>query len=244
MPITSENSSPLILETNIGVKMSDKVADMNTYTSIMEEIKKRTELIMRLIHGEINMVWVRTQAETVALQMRMIIESVALASLSANKSEFEKEGNKFKKFWKADRIFEDIEKKNPKFYPQPIKEHLLDKSIPINSYNFRGHWTEIETGFMTRNKIVEVHSKCCDILHAPNPYYENKRNYETFLTQSAEWIELIIKLLNSHIIQLLDNSNLYLVHMREDENNGQVRMYDWTRLEGLDNLNIPFKNKM
>ena len=118
--------------------MSNQEADINTYAAIMEEIKKRTDIIMRLIDGEINMVWIRTQAETIALQMRMIIESIALASLSANKSEFEKEGNKFKSFWKADRIFEDIGKKNPKFYPQPIKEHVLNKPIPKNGFNFRG----------------------------------------------------------------------------------------------------------
>ena len=89
---------------------------------------------------------------------------------------------------------------------------------------------------MTRSEIVKVHSKCCDILQAPNPYGQNNRNYETFLTQPSKWIELIIKLLNSHIIQLLGDSGLYLVHMHENENNGQVRMYYWTRFEDIDKL--------
>ena len=215
--------------------MHNTTADMNTYTLIMEEIKKRTDLIYSLIYGEINMVWIRTQSETVALQMRMIIESIALASLAANKSEFERESSKFKEFWKAELIFRDIEKKNPNFYPCPIKEEFLDDYTTKEGLNFRARWTNIETGFMTRSKIVEVYSKCCSILHVPNPYKEVNIDYKDFLTESLEWIGLIVKLLNSHTIQLLDDTSLYLVHMNETENNGEVRMYYWKRFGEIEN---------
>lgn len=199
-------------------KMSNIKADMNAYISIMEEIIKRTDVIRGLFNKEINMVYNDIQAETIALQIRMIIESIALASLSANKSLFEQEGDKFKEFWKADLIFRDIEKKNLNFYPQPVKEQ--PSKIPNVP-----EIIEIKTGFMTRSEIIKVHSKCCDILHAKNPYGRS-RDRKTFLAQVPQWLTLIINLLNSHKIRLLNDSGFYLVHMRELYNESyRARMY-------------------
>lgn len=192
--------------------------DMNAYVSIMEEIVRRTDVIRELFHKKINMGHNDIQAETIALQIRMIIESIALASLSANKSLFEQEGDKFKEFWRADSIFRDIEKKNPDFYPQPVKEQLSNISDVLEI-------TDIKTEFMTRSEIIELHSKCCDILHAKNPYGRS-RDHKTFLTQVPQWMTLIMNLLNSHRIRLLNDSGFYLVHMREPYNKGyRVRMY-------------------
>ena len=64
-------------------------ADTKAYISVMEEIKHRTKVVWALIDQEITMMYIVTQAESMALQIRMIIESIALASLSANKSLFE-----------------------------------------------------------------------------------------------------------------------------------------------------------
>lgn len=195
--------------------------DIKTYVSIMGEIVRRTDLISVLFSKKINMLYDDIQIETIALQIRMIIESIALASLSANKTLFEQEGDKFKEFWRADSIFRDIEKKNPDFYPQPVKEQ------PVNMSNIPGlhEIIEIKTGFMTRSEIIKVHSKCCDILHAKNPYGRSKDHYN-FLIQVPQWVTLIIELLQSHKIRLLNDSGFYLVHMRESYNKGyRARAY-------------------
>ena len=164
------------------------------------------------------MIYNDIQTETIALQIRMIIESIALASLSANKTLFEQEGDKFKEFWRADSIFRDIEKKNPDFYPQPVKEQ--PSKIPDVL-----EFIEIKTGFMTRSEIIKVHSKCCDILHAKNPYGRS-RDHKTFFAQVPQWLTLIINLLSNHKIRLLNDSGFYIVHMREPYNKGyRVRMY-------------------
>lgn len=201
--------------------MSNIKADMNAYISIMGEIVRRTDIIRWLLNRKINMVYNDIQAETIALQMRMIIESIALATLSANKSLFEQEGDKFKEFWKAELIFRDIEKKNPNFYPQPVKEQPLNMPNVPEIYEI----IEIKTGFMTRSEIIKVHSKCCDILHAKNPYGQSG-DRKTFLTQVPQWLTLIVKLLESHKIRLLNDSEFYLVHMREPYNKGyRARAY-------------------
>ena len=193
-------------------------ADMNAYVNIMEEIKYRVNVIAGLINKEINMMYYITQAESIALQIRMIIESIALASLSANKSLFEQEGNKFKKYWKADRIFEDIEKQNPDFYPRPIKE------LPSNIPGIKAESVDIEDGFMTRDEIIQVHQQCCDFLHAKNPYAQ-ERDYGGLMTQIPNWLDRIKRLLNNHQIKLLNDEGHYVVHMREAEREDRVAMY-------------------
>jgi hypothetical protein len=56
------------------------------------------------------------------LQVRMITELIALASLAASKSIFEKNQRKFQKHWDPVKILKDVESLNRNFYPRPIIE--------------------------------------------------------------------------------------------------------------------------
>lgn len=58
------------------------------YVACMEEIKKRTSVVTAFVHGEINSKYVVTTAESAALQLRIILELVALSSLVANQGEY------------------------------------------------------------------------------------------------------------------------------------------------------------
>lgn len=180
-------------------------ADMFAYLAVMRDIQRRMEVITGLINLEIDLMYTVTQAESMALQIRMIIESIALASLSANKSLFEQEGNKFKEYWKANLIFKEIEKKNPDFYPQPVQEDPLGITVDL---------IYIEEGFMTRDEIIEVHSHCCEFLHAKNPYAP-KRDYDGLIAQFRNWLDRINKLLNNHQIKLLEDDGEYIVTMKD-----------------------------
>ena len=75
-----------------------------------------------LISKEINMKYKATQIESMVLQVRMITELIALGSLAANKPLFEENLQKFKNLYHPKEILRDIEKLNPKFYPEPIVE--------------------------------------------------------------------------------------------------------------------------
>lgn len=189
-------------------------ADVKAYVSVMEDIKHRTKVVSRMINQEINMMNKIIQAESMALQIRMIIESIALASLAANKSLFEQEGDKFKKFWKAERIFEDIEKKNPDFYPYPMQ--LAPSIVPGGNI----HIIYYEQGFMTRDEIIKVYEQCCDLLHAKNPYVP-QRDYDSFVAQVPNWIDRIDNLLNSHLIRPLNKDEFYIVRIGRD----RINMY-------------------
>ena len=193
-------------------------ADTSAYIAVMEEIKCRTMVVAGLIDRQINMMYNITQAESMALQIRMIIESIALASLAANKSLFEQESDKFKEFWKAKLIFRDIEEKNPNFYPQPIKEP------PSNIPGVKTDIIHIEDGFMTRDEIIKVYEQCCNLLHAQNPYAP-QRDYDSFIAQVPNWLDRIKKLLTSHLIKLLNDDAFYIVHMRETAREDRANMY-------------------
>lgn len=55
--------------------------DIDAYVSIMEEIKRRTNVVHSLLSQKITLVYPATQIEIMALQIRMILELIALASL-------------------------------------------------------------------------------------------------------------------------------------------------------------------
>ena len=180
-------------------------ADMYAYLAVMRDIQRRMEIVIRLINQEIDLMYPLIRLEFIVLQIRMIIESIALASLSANKSLFEEEGNKFRKRYKANQNFKSIEKKNPDFYPKPIEEDPL--GIPFNIIY-------IEDEFMTRDEIIKVYVQCSNFLHAKNPYGK-KRDYEGVIVQVPNWMNKINRLLNNHLIKLLDDEGEYIVTMQD-----------------------------
>lgn len=55
----------------------------------MEAIKRRTDVVWGLVDQKINAIYRATQIESAMLQLRMILELMVLASLSANKQIFD-----------------------------------------------------------------------------------------------------------------------------------------------------------
>ena len=138
--------------------------DTKAYIAVMEEIKLRTNVVRALFEKKTNAIYWATHVESMVLQVRMITELVALASLSANKSIFEKNRIKFEKQWHPKEILRDVENLNPNFYPVPVVEVALDHSI------VGGEFVHLQDGYMTRDELIEVHGKCGNLLHAQNPY--------------------------------------------------------------------------
>ena len=198
-------------------KMASIQVDIDSYLRVMYDIKWRIEIIGYMERGDhpkadISLLPPFMKVETIALHIRTVIEFIALASLAANKPLFEQEGDNFKEFWKAKLIFKDIEKKHPDFYPKPIEPiHMTDIDDIGRNIRF------IEDGYMTRDMCLEVYQKCCDFLHAQNPFAENiNRNYEDFMRQVPDWINLIVKLLNFHVFRLIGSNDFYVVHMHDE----------------------------
>lgn len=196
--------------------------DISAYISVMEEIKRRTEVISFLQRKELTLKYPAVQVESMVLQVRMILELIALASLAAHKVIFEQHQKKFESHWDPVRILKDVEKLNPSFYPVPILES------PSKTPGIVNDLSEVKKGFLTREELIQIHGRCGNILHARNPY--GKRiDYSSYETAVPRWMERIRTLLNCHRIQLLNDEVFYLVHMKENQDD-RVHMYTFGRV--------------
>ncbi|MXY64675.1 hypothetical protein F4212_01875 [Candidatus Poribacteria bacterium] len=188
----------------------------------MEEIKKRTEVINGFLAGECNAMYVQTTAESVSLQIRKILELIALASLAANQSEYAKHRRHFYKDWNAKRILETLKKVNPKFYPTPNRQVVDQESDKVVSLE------EITSGFLTENEFITLFNNCNEILHADNPF-SRTQNPQAFLASVPAWMEQIRILLNHHTIQLIDEDKQLWVMMKA-KSDGKAHVYEFERI--------------
>lgn len=199
--------------------------DVERYIRVMSEIKWRTEIVSKIerndrynrdkenpsLYTYESLIPHPVKIETVALQIRRIIESLALASLVANEPLYKEEAERIKKFWKMQPIFKYIEERNPDFYPKPIEQFQGRYERNIESkIKF------VEEGFMTRDMCVDVYKECSKILHPQNPFAEDENSdYEQFYSQVPDWINQIVQLLNCHVFRLVGSNDFYVVHMAD-----------------------------
>jgi hypothetical protein len=179
------------------------------YITAMEQIKRRVDVINACTDGRLKLKG-SPLVETAVLQLRMVLETIALASLTANKEIFQLQSLQFEKHWHPGNIVKDLERINPRFYPNPIRESEPDER------GIRDHEPLID-GFLTSKELIEVHGRCGDILHARNPFRPSI-DYDAFFSKVIFWTNRVVNLLNTHEIRLLGDEHFYLVHMSEQDN--------------------------
>lgn len=205
---------PLIV-IKILIEMEDSIISqtIGLYCTLMNEVKNRTFAVIQILNGQTTTAYKATDIEFMCLQIRKILELISMGSLVMNKDLFEEIGQKYAQYWNAKYILSDIERLNPDFYPIPIIEVPSDKKKIVNNLQNKA------SGFLTRNKFVTVYDKCGMMMHASNPF-GSKYDYEFYNKQITEWLDLIIELLNSHLIHIKGIDGFYLIHMQEDGKEG------------------------
>jgi len=178
----------------------------------MEEIKKRDLVIRGIISRKYTTAFNITNLESICLQVRKILELIALGSMVVNKEEFSKYHKDFHAHWHGGRILKNLHKINPNFYPKPVME------VPSSNPKIKSELINIESGFLTESDFVKVYEKCGKILHAENPFGV-KTDYSWYEKQIIDWMNKIVKLLSIHNITLLNDPNMYLIHMRDEKDN-------------------------
>ena len=193
------------------------------YIACMEEIKKRTNVVTGFIRGEINSKYLITTAESTALQIRKVLELIALSSLVANHEQYRKQRVHFRKDWNAKRILDTLASVNPKFYPVPTKQVWISEGI-YDTPN-------VESGYLTQDDFIELYDKCSAMLHSTNPFSEEYVNARIFLFEEApKWMDKIIVLLNHHHVFPVDDSRMYIVLMQA-KSDGNVHMATFAKME-------------
>jgi len=181
--------------------------DLELYIELMNEIKKRSHSVLTMLQKKYSTAYQVTNIEFMCLQIRKMLELISLGSLVINKLDFEEQKIKYEKFWHAERILSDIERINPDFYPRPVFEK------PSTVLGIKNEIIDIEDGYLKRDDFTKIYEKCGKIMHADNPF-GSKVDLKYYESQILTWLDLIVRLLNTHVIRLKGNNNFYLIHMK------------------------------
>jgi hypothetical protein len=191
--------------------------DGGKYCDLMEEIKRRIEVITYFLSGGGHALYQPTTLESACLQIRKILELVAFGSLVANREVYTTVYTKISKAWNASDILQELKKVNPNFYPVPVIE--LPSGIPGVATRHQKRVGD----YLDEEEFEEVYGRCGVMAHAANPYREGI-DYGYYAKMLPKWRTRIMHLLNSHNIQLVGNPGIYLVHMSE-HGDDRVKFY-------------------
>ncbi|MDA3937880.1 MAG: hypothetical protein PF693_01035, partial [Spirochaetia bacterium] len=199
---------------NIMINLEKQNEMLNLYLNQMSEIKKRYEAIRKVFSLEKSTLYKATNIEFIMLQIRLILELIALENLVINKEKYNEMYNRFAKDWNAKYIIKDIKRINPEYYPRPIIE------IPSNIDGVLNNFINKETGYLTEEEFIELYEISNGILHARNPF-RKPILYDYYAGIIPDYLGKIKELLNSHIISI-HKDFFFLIHMQVD---GQETAY-------------------
>jgi hypothetical protein len=182
--------------------------DIQKYCNLMEEVKRRINVINSFGSGLSGALYKAATTESVYLQFRKILELIAFGSLVANSKLFTKTYADFATKWNAKKLLKDLQSINSDFYPRPIDE------VPSKRPNTKTDITEKAKDFLTRDEFVTLYQKCGKILHAENPY-GTPISYADYDKNMQGWGTKIGNLLNRHVIRLVNDKHLYVIHLKE-----------------------------
>ncbi len=197
------------------------------YADQMEAVKRRTEVVDAAIGGQIGALHMPAAVELVYLQFRKILELIAMASLVANRAAMEQlySPRRLGRYWNADDLLKDIERINPDFYPHPIIE------VPSQDPRVKSGLQDRVGDFLSKDDFKHLYNRVCGtLMHAANPFGK-ALDYNDLLIGVPAWRTKIINLLNCHKIKLVNDENMYLVHMEEERDN-KAHVYTFQRLKG------------
>jgi hypothetical protein len=184
---------------------------LRLYEAQMEEIKKRTEVVECFVSGACTARYNVPTGECIALQIRKILELIALASLVANREEYARIHRNFAEHWRAKDILKEIEKVNPEYYPVPTKQIPMGIADGVSRFQL----LDIESGFLTKDEFMLLYDMCSDLLHAHSPFSAKARHdAEVFRRDCVEWMNKIVKLLNHHNMHLAGGRTQIIALMR------------------------------
>ncbi len=187
------------------------------YLRNMQKIKWRVNAIKDIVRKNRSTTYPQTNTEFCVLQIRKILELIAFSSLVSDADIYRKKLSKIEQMWNARLILKDIERIHPNFYPRPISINAEDQS----------QWDDLAKPYLTRDQFESIYDKCGKYLHEISPFKTDKQiqeEYDEIQIKITEWLNLIIHLLNTHIVYLYNEKKLLYISMGGEDNrpNGNV----------------------
>ena len=98
--------------------------------------------------------------EPICLQLRMMVEDIAVACVIANADEMPDLARGLRGEYRPNRILNGLENINPECYPTPIVENEEE-----SRGSFRDTYNRPEGDWLTRDEAVEVYGKLNNFIH-------------------------------------------------------------------------------
>ena len=208
--------------------------DTQKYAQAMQTIKGRKEHIDWINNSVESMGKVSTfMVESICLQLRMMIEDIAVACVIANADEMPDLASGLRGEYRPNRILKGLEKINPACYPTPMVEN-----VEGSQGNFRDINDRPEGDWLTRDEAVEEYGRLSNFVH---------RNLKAYSGNPVDYVELygncgyleykIRNLLSHHHITVLNEDTMYRVLMSGtgvDENGipfeGRIQVAEFARI--------------
>lgn len=187
-------------------KKKKTLRDEERYANVMEEIKARLFLVGDFIDKKITTGSDTTDIEFLCIQLRKIMELIALASIVPNKAKYAELRTDFEKHYHAKFIFRDLEKINKNFYPTAmLREPVTFSDANIQIKPRKNVW-------LTKKRFEREYEKLGGILHADNPF-SVRRPYANLYKQYKTLIQNIWELLEFHQISFIGGGIKWIVLM-------------------------------
>ena len=187
----------------------DQLSGVQIYCNCLEEVKQRIETVQAIVNRRVAIDGFgnkRFLNEFLCIQIRNILELVAFGSMSSNIALYQREFKKYRRDWNAKTILDNLEKINPYFYPEPMKQ----ASVSIGGQAALEVVTE---GFLTKSEFIFLYNACSKVIHSPNPF-SNEGELD-FKRTIDDWMHRIASLLWFHQMTLIEEDCswfVYLVH--------------------------------
>lgn len=188
------------------------------YLRNMQIIKWRLRSIRDIQSGKTTTTFKMTNTEFCVLQIRKILELIALSALISDHDVYEEHLKNIGSMWNARFILADIKRVHPDFFPRPI---VID---PIDKFK----WCDLTDEYLTKDKFVRIYERCGKFLHE-NPIKMTNADidheYSTVWNEITEWGILIVNLLNTHTIKMYNQKDLYYIAMNAEDQPPQGNIF-------------------
>ena len=187
------------------------------YCSHLDEIRNRLLLVKSFGNGNKTIGNEQSDYEIVAVNLRKILELIAFGSLTANKDLYAQTYEKFSEHWQIKKLFKNLEKIHPDFYPKALMKPIISSGTPRNV-----HFDFEVDGFLTSQELFELYDYFIKVIHTHNPFKGNVAiNFRLSVT---EWAARIEKLLTFHLFRLAGLPQVWVGEL-SDQSNGKAHVY-------------------
>lgn len=170
----------------------------------MTEAKARIRCVEMIADGRTNYFSPGVARESCFLQLRMLCELIAVACVAAHEN---KATAQLLKHYEPHKIFAELERLNPSFYPQPVALEIL----PNRSFRTT---TLQNNGALAKFELIRLRNQVGDNLHKkPIKGLLKAQDHRTDFADILGWLEKIKSLIMVHRIDRGDGKNFFVCEL-------------------------------